>query len=80
MWTVTQLESRGVFAWEAKVLTVTMVAVHHLKPVPEGCRNPLTVELTGFGSRLVARLLGATLRTAIETENRGFRSAAEGDS
>lgn len=69
-----------VFAWKAKVLTVTMVAVHHLVPVPEGCRNTLTIELTGFGSRLVSRLLGDTLRAAIETENQGFKVAAETES
>jgi len=78
-WTVTRLDERSVFEWQTKVATVTMVARHQLAEVPDGCRNTLTVDLSGFGSRLLGRLFGSRIHTAIETENAGFKRAAERD-
>ncbi len=81
VWTVTRLDAPHAFEWQAKVLTVTMTGVHHLEaePGPDGAgtRNRLRVELSGFGSKVLARLLGATMRAAIETENQGFKREAE---
>lgn len=80
VWTVTRIEAPHVFEWQARVGTVTMTGVHHLRADgPDGgaCRNTLRVDLTGFGHGLVARLLGRTMRTAIDTENQGFKRAAE---
>jgi uncharacterized membrane protein len=77
VWTVTQLDAPHTFEWEAKVLGVTMVGAHHLVPVDGGVRNELRLRLSGFGSGLMRRVLGGTFRSAIETENQGFKRAAE---
>lgn len=77
VWTVTELVPHQRFVWQAKVMGVTMRAVHDLSPQDDGCRNLLAVELSGFGSGLLARLVGTKIREAITTENQGFRSAAE---
>lgn len=76
-WTVTVLEPGALFVWSAKVGPVTMTATHRLTPEGTGCRNRLEVELTGFGSGVARRLLGGRIRQAIETENQGFKRAAE---
>ena len=76
-WTVTRAERPRLFAWETKVLSITIAATHRLEAVPEGCRNVLTVELSGVGSRVLARLAGRRIQQAIETENQGFKRTAE---
>lgn len=77
VWTVTALEAPHTFEWQARVLGVTMVGSHHLVPVDGGCRNELRLRLSGLGSGLMRLLLGGTFRRAIETENQGFKRAAE---
>ena len=72
-WTVTRLVPEREFVWQTKLATITMVGGHHLEPVDKGCRNTLTLELSGFGSGLFERLLGSRLRSAIVTENAGFK-------
>lgn len=77
VWTVVAFEAERLFSWQAKVLTVTMTATHRLIAQADGCRNVLTVELTGAGHRLLERLAGNKIREAIATENECFKSAAE---
>jgi uncharacterized membrane protein len=77
VWTVTRFDRPHVFEWQTKLLSITITGGHRLETVANGCRNTLSVELAGFGSGLAGRLLGSTLRRAIETENQGFRAAAE---
>ena len=77
LWTVTQLEPGRVFVWTTRVVTVVTTAIHRIEPTPHGCRNTLSVELGGFGSGLVRRLVGRRIQEAIATENEGFRRAAE---
>jgi len=78
VWTVTRCEPRSCFEWTTKVATVTMTASHHLEPMPDGrCRNTLGITFSGFGSGVARRLLGRAVRDAIQTENEGFRAAAE---
>jgi ribosome-associated toxin RatA of RatAB toxin-antitoxin module len=77
VWTVTELEPVSRFVWSTKVGPVTMTGGHRITPTPDGCTNTLTLELSGFGSRVLARLIGPTIRKAIETENAGFKAAAE---
>lgn len=79
VWTVTRFEPERRFEWRTTVATVTMTAVHELEPSAEGCVNRLRVELSGFGSGLVERLVGSKIREAIGIENQGFRTAAEQD-
>ena len=77
VWTVSTLEPEREFVWQTKLGTVTMVGGHHLEPAGDGCRNVLTLELHGFGSGLLERLLGRRIGAAIATENAGFKTAAE---
>jgi uncharacterized membrane protein len=76
-WTVTRLEPRSLFEWQTKVGTVTMTATHRLSPSGDSCRNSLEVVLSGFGSGILRRLVGSKIREAIQTENDGFKAAAE---
>ena len=56
---------------------MTMTAVHQLTATDDGCRNTLVVEMSGVGSGLLSRLVGSKIRQAIDTENAGFKAAAE---
>ena len=76
-WTVSRLEPGSRFEWGTRVGPVHMVGGHRLEAVDGGTRNVLTVELSGFGSRLLERLVGGRMRDAIATENLGFKRAAE---
>lgn len=78
VWTVTRIDPGRTFVWQTKRLWLTMSGVHELEDLGAECRNTLSVELTGPGSRLLGLLVGATVRKAIGTENAGFKSAAEG--
>jgi hypothetical protein len=77
VWTVSRLEPGVAFEWWTRVGPVTMTGGHHLRPDGRGCVNLLTLDLTGRGARLVARLVGRRIAAAIERENRGFKRAAE---
>jgi len=77
VWTVTELEPKRTFVWHTKVAWLTMTGGHHLERAPGGCLNTLTVDVTGFGAGIVRRLLGRKLQWAIDTENAGFKAAAE---
>ena len=77
VWTVTALEPNEVFAWETKAFGMRMVGGHRLESVANGCRNVLSVEMSGALSGVVQALLGRQFRKAIITENEGFRRTAE---
>lgn len=77
VWTVTRLEPNEAFEWGTKVFGVQMTALHHLADADGGCRNTLTVTMSGTASGLLGKLLGGPIRKAITTENEGFKRAAE---
>lgn len=77
VWTVTAISRPELFEWQTKSMGMTIVGRHRLADTPSGCRNTLTVDVNGVGSGLVRRLLGRKLRESIETENIGFKTAAE---
>ena len=78
VWTVTRCDPQSCFEWSTKVATVTTTATHRLEATPDGrCRNTLGITFSGFGAGLARRLLGDAVRGAIQTENEGFRTAAE---
>ena len=78
VWTVTRFEPPHAFEWSTTTLGVTMVGTHHLVEEDGGCRNELGLDVRGRGAGLFRRLFGRRIQEAIATENRGFRSAAEG--
>jgi hypothetical protein len=77
VWTVSRFEPGTTFEWWTRVGPVTMTGGHHLSADPGGCVNVLTLEVTGRGAGLAERLVGARIARAIDTENRGFKAAAE---
>ncbi len=54
-----------------------MVGGHRLERAGEGCRNVLSIAVSGALSGLVESMLKNQLRKTIATENEGFRRAAE---
>lgn len=77
VWTVTRFEAGRVFAWETKVLGMTMVGAHEIEPSPTGCVNRLVLELTGPTSKVLGVLLGPVMRKSLRRENAAFKVEAE---
>ena len=77
VWTVTDLEPGRVFAWSTTVLGVRMTGRHELRAVDDGTENTLSIEMTGFGAGLLARLSRGRMTQSLATENAGFRRVAE---
>jgi uncharacterized protein YndB with AHSA1/START domain len=77
VWVVTHLEAPTLFAWRRTLLGMTIIATHRLEPIGGGCRNTLTVEVTGRGATLFSAVMSGPIRAAIQTENAGFREVAE---
>jgi uncharacterized membrane protein len=77
VWTVTTFDEGKVFEWKAKMLSVTMTGTHRLEATADGCHNTLMIGLSGFGSSVLGRMVGRQIKTAIDTENDGFKKAAE---
>ena len=78
-WTVTRLESPTFFEWEARIFGVTTTASHRLEATDAGCRNTLSVQMSGRGSGLLRGIAGRPIQRALEQENEGFRAAATAD-
>ena len=74
---MTALEPNEVFAWETKAFGMRIVGGHRLESVANGCRNVLSVEMSGALSGVVQALLGKQFRKTIVTENEGFRRVAQ---
>lgn len=77
VWTVTRFEEPSCFEWETTFGPLRMRGGHHLSAEGDGCRNRLTLDVEGFGSRVFGLLAGRSLRKAIATENEGFKAVAE---
>ncbi len=76
VWTVTRLEPNH-YEWDATFGSIRMRGGHHVSPADGGCTNRLTLDLDGFGGGLFGRVAGRTLAKALQTENEGFKAAAE---
>lgn len=74
-WTVTTVDAPRRFVWETTAFGMTMVAAHDLEPVDGGCRNTLSVTVSGPAAPVLGRLLGPAIRRALRTENAGFAAA-----
>jgi uncharacterized membrane protein len=77
IWTVTEFEEGLVFAWQTMVFGIPLTARHTIEAGLTCCRNVLTVDLPGRRGALLIRLSRRAIQTAIETENAGFRRAAQ---
>ena len=77
VWTVTEVEPGRVFEWSTKVMSVRMTGRHELRAVADGCENTLSIEMSGFGAGLLARMSRGRMEQSLATENEGFRRVAE---
>ena len=77
VWTVTSLEPGREFTWRTARLGLEMVGSHLVDEEPGGCRNTLTLEVTGPASRPFGWLFGPVLRRSLHAENAGFKRKAE---
>lgn len=75
-WTVARVERPHRFVWSTRGFGTTMTAIHELQPAPDGTANTLAIELDGALAPVVGRLLGRSIRSVLETENRSFQAAA----
>ncbi|MEO1063132.1 MAG: SRPBCC family protein [Actinomycetota bacterium] len=75
VWTVRRLDEPHLLEWDTKVGTVVITARHLITATDGGATNRLEVELSGFGSGLVGRLLGGRLNEGLAQENAGFAAA-----
>jgi uncharacterized membrane protein len=77
VWTVTRVDPGQQFTWQTSRMGVTMTASHILEPFEDKCRNTVALDLTGPMSRPFAMIFGGMMRTALDTENAGFKATAE---
>lgn len=77
VWTVSEFVPNERFVWGTRTMGISMVGRHEMAPTTTGTRNTLTVELSGRGAGLFARLFGKRIGAAIALENEGFKRAAE---
>ena len=77
VWTVTELEPGRRFSWRTRRMGLTMVGSHTISGEGGACRNTLTLDVEGRGSRLFGLLFGALMRRTLDTENAGFKQQAE---
>jgi hypothetical protein len=77
VWTVTRFEPGRHFAWATQAMGLRMEGGHHLEGDETRTVNRLTLDVTGPLAPILGRLLIGQFRTAIATENQGFKRAAE---
>ena len=77
VWTVTRLEPGRRFAWATRAMGMGMEGGHLIEGDDRSCTNTLTLDVSGPLASTVGRLLAGQLRKAIQTENQGFKAAAE---
>jgi uncharacterized membrane protein len=78
LWTVTVLAEPHLFAWQTRMLGVTMTATHSLTDTgTQRTTNKLTIELTGRGSSLLGRVARRPITRTIAKENKAFKTTAE---
>lgn len=78
VWEVTRFDPGHEFAWESRRRGVTLTGVHRVVAEGDGCRNALTITMTGPLAPLLGLLTGPLMRRVLRTENRCFAERAEG--
>jgi uncharacterized protein YndB with AHSA1/START domain len=77
VWTVTRIEPEREFTWQTRRMGLTMVGSHALATVGSQCRNTLSIDVAGPGSRLFGLVLGSLLSKSLKAENAGLKAHAE---
>jgi len=78
VWTITAIDPEQRFVWSTGLLGTTVTAAHILRESEAGTANTLSVDIEGKLSRLIGTLVRRPIASALETENDGFKAAAEG--
>ena len=77
VWTVTRFEPGRTFTWQSARRGYTIAGTHTVVNEGAGCRNTLTLEMTGSLAPVVGRLLAPLMRRVLRTENACFKGRAE---
>ncbi len=78
VWTVTVVDHKThTFAWKRRLGLSTLTAIHKVKREKKGCRNELSLEVSGLGSTVVERAMRSRATAALEEENSAIKAAAE---
>jgi uncharacterized protein YndB with AHSA1/START domain len=77
VWTVTRYEPGEAFSWESPRRGITFTGTHHVTPEGHGCRNTLTLGMTGPWAPVAGWLMAPLMRWVLRTENACFKAAAE---
>ena len=77
-WQVSSMTSGKAFTWDTRVRGITMIGSHLVEPVAGGTRSILGLELKGFVAWTLWPLLRRSIGSALDTENKGLKSACEG--
>ena len=71
------LDHEKTFVWSTRVLGMTMIAGHHLRPNGSGTTHTLSIEFTGLPASILVPVLRRPIHSTLTRENQGFKSAAE---
>ena len=77
IWEVTSFEPGRQFSWRSERRGMTFVGTHQVEPEGAGCRNVLTLELTGPLAPVMGLLLSPVMRRVLRTEGACFKARAE---
>ena len=77
VWTVTRFEPVRTFTWESARRGYTIAGTHTVAGEGAGCRNTLTLQMTGPLAPVVGRLLGPLMKRVLRTENACFAARAQ---
>jgi hypothetical protein len=77
VWTVERCDAPSAFEWSTRTMGITMTARHRIEPTATGCRNTLSIDMTGGLSRILGRFVGSSIAQTIATENECFQREAE---
>lgn len=76
-WVVTNHEPGRRFTWETTARGVHSVADHVVEPAGNGTKVTLSVEMTGFMSRLFAPMIKKVATRNVELEGNSLKARAE---
>jgi uncharacterized membrane protein len=77
VWTVTEFAPHSRFSWSSSSLGATIVGTHRLTPGDDGVTATLGLELSGGLARVIATLMGRTMRRYVQMEADGLKYRAE---
>lgn len=77
IWTVTQFEPPIIFAWEKRMLGMSITGIHEIRSCEIGTINKLELKASGILTILLAPILRKAFVQAIKSENEGLKAYCE---